>query len=183
MSRLDLAVGAGTNGAHVTNGAPGPGPGGRDRRPRRFSRGTRIALIAIGVLLFLAISGVLARYFSAENVEHDHEWALMQAEARGDAQEMLAQLSGCRAHPACGATVRADAASLRRAGSVEILSVQSPTDHSLAGAVGEARVAWKVSGRYPVVQCVRVRRSGNILTGISIALLSVGPRIGSTSDC
>jgi hypothetical protein len=135
------------------------------------------------VVLFLAISGMLARFFSAENVERDHEWALMQAEARGDAQSMLRQLAGCRASASCTATVRADAATLRRPGSVVILSTQSTTDHSLTGSVGETRVAWKVSGRYPVVQCVRVRRSGNFFTGISISLLRVGPRIGSTADC
>ena len=180
MSRPDLAAGAGANGAPD----PGePGPGGRNRRRRRFSRGTRIVLIAVGVLLFLTISGVLARYLSAENVERDHEWALMQAEARGDAQEMLAQLSGCRASASCVATVRADAASLRRPGAVELLSTQSTTNHSLGGSVGETRVAWKVSGRYPVVQCVQVRRSGDFLTGISVSLLRVGPRIGSTADC
>ncbi|MGH2855192.1 MAG: hypothetical protein ACRDLF_13480 [Solirubrobacteraceae bacterium] len=134
-------------------------------------------------MLFLAISGVLARFFAAENVEHDHEAALMQAEAQGDVQGMLAQLTGCRASASCTATVRANAASLRRAGLVEILSTQSTTNHSLTGSVGETRVAWKVSGRYPVVQCVRVRRSGNFLTGISVALLRVGPRIGDTSDC
>src|SRR5271167_1375535 len=104
MSLPDLDVGAGANG--------GPGPGGRNQRPRRFSRGTRIALIIVGVLVFLTISGVLARYLSSENVERDHEWALMQAEARGNAREMLAQLSGCRASASCTATVRADAASL-----------------------------------------------------------------------
>jgi len=175
MSRPDLAVGAGANG--------GPGPGGRNQRPRRFSRGTRIVLITVGVLLFLTISGVLARYLSSENVERDHEWALMQAEARGDVPEMLAQLSGCRANASCVATVRADAASLRRPGAVEILSTQSTTNHSLGGSIGETRVAWKVSGRYPVVQCVRVRRSGDFLTGISVSLLRVGPRIGSTADC
>ena len=175
MSRPDLAMGAGANG--------GPGPGGRNRRARRFSRGTRIALITAGVLLFLAISGILARYFSAENVERDHEWALMQAEARGDVPEMLAQLSGCRSSPSCVETVRADAASLRRPGAVELLSTQSTTNHSLHGSVGETRVAWKVSGRYPVVQCVRVHRSGDFLTGISVALLRVGPRIGSAADC
>lgn len=140
-------------------------------------------LIVVGVLLFLTISGVLARYLSAENVERDHEWALMQAEARGSVQEMLAQLSGCRASPSCVATVRADAASLRRPGAVELLSTQSTTNHTLGGSVGETRVAWKVSGRYPVVQCVQVRRSGDFLTGISISLLHVGPRIGSTADC
>jgi hypothetical protein len=152
-------------------------------RAGRASRRARIALAAVGVLLFLAISGVLARFFSAENVEHDHEAALMQAEARGDAQGMLAQLTGCRSSAACTATVRADAASLRRAGVVEVLSTQSTTNHSLTSSVGETRVAWKVPGRYPVVQCVRVRRSGNFLTGISVALLRVGPRIGDTSDC
>ncbi len=136
------------------------------------------------MVLFLAVSGVLARFFSAENVELDHEVALLQAEARGDAQGMLAQLAGeCRASAACTATVRADAATLRRPGLVKVLSTQSTTNHSLTGSVGETRVAWKVSGRYPVVQCVRVRRSGNLLTGISISLLRVGPRIGSTADC
>ena len=175
MSLPDLAAGAGTN--------AGPGPGGRNRRPRRLSRGTRIVLITAGVLLFLTISGMLARYLSAENVERDHVWALMQAEARGDAREMLAQLSGCRASASCVATVRADATSLRRSGAVELLSTQSTTNHSLGGSVGETRVAWKVSGRYPVVQCVQVRRSGDFLTGISVALLHLGPRIGPTADC
>jgi hypothetical protein len=135
------------------------------------------------VVLFLVLSGLLARYFSAENVERDREWALMQAEARGDVPGMLALLHGCRASAACVAAVRADAATLRRPGAVEILSIQSPVAHSLAGAVGEARVAWKVSGRYPVVQCVLVRRSGDFFTGLSVSLLRVGPRIGSTSDC
>ncbi len=148
-----------------------------------MSRGSRIALISVAVVVFLAISGVLARFFSAENVEHDHEVALLQAEARGDARGMFAQLTGCRASATCVATVRADAAALRRPGPVEVLSTQSTTNHSLTGSVGETRVAWKVSGRYPVVQCVRVRRSGNFLTGISVALLRVSPRLGDTSDC
>jgi len=135
------------------------------------------------VLVFLGASAALARYFSVENVERDRAWALMSAEARGDVPGMLAVLPGCRASAPCLATVRADAAALRRPGAVEILSLQSPLAHSLTGAVGEARVAWKASGRYPVVQCVRVRRTGNFLTGLSVSLLRVGPRIGDTADC
>ncbi len=97
---------------------------------------------------------------------------------------MLAQLApSCRADPSCAATVRANAAALRRPGTVEILSTQSTTNHSLTGSTGETRVAWKVTGRYPVVQCVRVKRSGNFLTGISISVLAIGPRIASTADC
>jgi hypothetical protein len=171
----------------LPNGTPshvGPPPvGWRRTGAGRMSRGARIALIAVGVLLFLAISGVLARFFSAENVERDHELTLMQTEAEGDWRAMLQQLTGCSASASCTATVRADATALRRPGKVEILSTQSTTDHSLTGSVGETRVAWKVSTRYPVVQCVRVRRAGNFLTGISISLLAVGPRIGSTADC
>ncbi len=169
----------------VQDAAPNGAPATAHRRAgsRPTSSRARTLLIAVGVLLFLAISGVAARFFSAENVERDHEWALVQAEAEGNVRGMLAQLSGCRASASCTATVLADAASLRRPGSVEILSTQSTTNHSLTGSVGETRVAWKVSGRYPVVQCVRVRRSGNFLTGISISLLAIGARIPSTADC
>jgi hypothetical protein len=158
--------------------------------PPEWRAGTRwrpsrawLALFAVGVLLFLAISGVLARFFSAENVEMDHEIALVRAEVRGDAQAMLDQLQGCQASASCTATVRADAARLRRPGSVQILSTQSTTNHSLTSSVGETRVAWKVPGRFPVVQCVRVKRTGNFLTGISIALLRVSAEIPSTADC
>jgi hypothetical protein len=140
-------------------------------------------MIVVGVMLFFAISGVLARFFAAENVERDHELALLQAQARGDVQGMLDQIAGCRASPSCVVTVRADAARLRRPGIVLILSAQSTTNHSLTGSTGQTRVAWKVSGRYPVVQCVRVRRAGNFLTGISISLLGVGAQIPSTDDC
>lgn len=135
------------------------------------------------MVLFLAITSVVARFFAAENVERDHELLLVQAEARGDVAGMLAQLSGCAANAKCLELVRANAAALHRPGAVRILSTQSNADHSLGGSVGRTRVAWKVDGRYPVVQCVTVRRGGNFLTGISIALEAIGPRIGDTSDC
>jgi hypothetical protein len=143
----------------------------------------RIALVALGAFLFLAISAVVARFFAAENVERDHELILIQAEAKGDVPGMLAQLSGCASRPACVVGVRSNAQRLRRPGTVEFLSTQSSTNHSLTGSTGQTRVAWKVSGRFPVVQCVRVRRSGNFLTGISVALLAIGPQIASTADC
>ncbi len=152
------------------------------RRAQR-RRPLRIVLILAGVVVFLAITSVVARFFASENVERDHELLLVQAEAKGDVPGMLAQLSGCAANASCVAQVRANAAALRRGGAVEILSTQSTTNHSLGGSVGKTRVAWKVDGRYPVIQCVTVRRSGNFLTGISIALDAIGPRIGDTSDC
>jgi hypothetical protein len=137
----------------------------------------------LGVVLFLAISGVAARFFSAENVERDHELILLGAQAKGDVPGMLAQLPGCAAHPSCAATVRSDAARLRRPGSVLILSTQTTTNHSLTSSTGETRIAWKAGGLLPVVQCIRVRRSGNFLTGIGIALLALSAPIADTADC
>jgi hypothetical protein len=135
------------------------------------------------VLLFLAISGVLARYFATENVERNSEATLLQAQAEGNVQGMLAQLAGCQERAACVATVRSDAARLRRPGAVKILSLKSSTNHSLTGSIGQTRLAWAVIGRLPVVQCVLVRRTGNFLTGISVSLLSLSTPIANTAEC
>jgi hypothetical protein len=143
----------------------------------------RRALIAIGVLVFLLISGLLARFLSVENTERDKELVLLKAQARGDASAMIAHLSGCRASPACVATQEANASRLRMPGAVKILSLKSSTAYSLAGATGKTRLAWTVIGRLPVVQCVEVRRSGSLLTGIDVALLSLGAPIANEADC
>lgn len=135
------------------------------------------------MLVFLVLSALLARFLSAENAERSQEFTLLQAQARGDVRGMLAQLSGCRESPACVATVHADAARLRRPGAVKILSLKSRTAYSLTGAVGVTRLAWTVIGRLPVVQCVEVRRTGNPLSGIHIALLSLSAPIGNEADC
>jgi hypothetical protein len=142
----------------------------------------RLAILA-GVLVFLAISAVLARFLSVENAERDKEAALLQAQAHGDVQGMLAGLSGCRERAACVATVTANASRLRRPGAVKILSVKSRTAYSLTGASGETRVAWTVIGRLPVVQCVEVERTGNFLSGVHIELLSLSAPIGNEADC
>jgi uncharacterized membrane protein YbhN (UPF0104 family) len=150
---------------------------------RRLSRAKRIAIVAIGVALFLAISGLLARFLSTENAERADILKVLQAQARGDAPRVLALLQGCSAHPSCVASVRASASSLRRPGSVKILSITSPTAGSLTTATGTSRVAWTVIGRLPVVQCVALRRSGNFLKGFQITLLSLSAPIGNEADC
>jgi len=143
----------------------------------------RVALIVAGVLLFLAISGVLARFLSTENVERDDDLALIQAQAKGDVNGMLAKLSGCRARPSCAATVQADASRLRRSGAVKILSLNSSTAYSLSGSTGTTRLAWTVIGTPPVVQCVEVRRTGSIIKGITVTLLSLSAPIPNEADC
>jgi hypothetical protein len=120
---------------------------------------------------------------SVENVERDDAAALLQAQARGDVGGMLDRLSDCRASASCVATVRADASSLRRAGTPKILSLKSSTSYSLTGASGKTRLAWTVIGRRPVVQCLEVRRTGNALTGIHVRLLALSAPIPNAADC
>jgi len=134
-------------------------------------------------VLFLAISGLLARFLSVENAERDDLLSLLQAEASGNQRGMLSQLSGCRASPACVASVKANALAVRRSGSVKILSLTSHTAYSLTGAIAPTRVAWTVIGHLPTVQCVKVRRTGNVITGVSVALLSLSAPIPNEGDC
>ncbi len=95
---------------------------------------------------------------------------------------MLAQLDGCDQY--CRANVVRMARRLKRPGHVLILADQSQTAYSLAGSVGDTRVAWKATSNVlPVVQCVRVQRSGNVLSGLVIRLLAVSLPIPDTADC
>ena len=131
--------------------------------------------------MFLAISVLLARWLSLENEERSDILGVLTAEVHGDGAAMLAALHGCDGQ--CRAVVASDARRLRRPGSVLILADQSPTAYALTSKTGFTRIAWKVSGRLPVVQCIKVSRSGNALSGLAIRLLSVSAPIPPTADC
>src|ERR1700722_19959256 len=152
---------------------------------RRLSRRARIVLIALTLLLFLAISGLLARYFSAENAERADYLALVEAEHHGDSSAILRRLDGCHADPKCVAQVQAIVTDprVRQVGAVKLLQVESKTAGALFGAHGKTRLAWTVLGGKPIVQCVDVQRSGNPLTGIDVKLLSIGSPISNEGKC
>jgi len=164
-------------------GARGPRAWWRALAPR--TRRLLRVLLAVGAIVVVAVSVVLARFLSVENTERDADLALVQAQARGDANAMIDQLSGCRASPSCVAAVKANVANprLRRAGAVKILSLTSATAYSLTGASGKTRLAWTVIGTLPVVQCVEVRRTGNLLTGIHVQLLGLSAPIDNEGSC
>jgi hypothetical protein len=148
------------------------------------SRRTVIPLAAVGLVVFLAISFELARFLNTESQERGAVFALLQAQARGDAAAMLARLHGCGQDPACAATTRDNARRLKRAGDVKILAYQSKTAYALGAASGPTRVAWTVVNRgLPVVQCVDVQRTGTVLAERAIRLRRLSAPIPRTGDC
>jgi hypothetical protein len=148
------------------------------------SRRAVIPLAAVGVLVFLAISLLLARYLNTESQERGAVFALLQAQARGDADAMLDRLYGCAQDAACRATTERNARTLKRAGEVKILAYDSTTAYALGGKQGPTRVAWTVIDRgLPVVQCVEVQRTGTVLAGRAIRLRRLSAPIDRQGTC
>ena len=141
-------------------------------------------LIVIGflVFVFIGISALLARGLTGAGTERSHVLDLVRAEARGDADAVLAMLPACRAEPACEQVTRDRTEQLRRPGDVQILTYTPSVRIALTRATGTGRVAWRAGDSPPVVQCVRVRRDGP-LTGGDVELLAVSAPIGGEESC
>lgn len=139
--------------------------------------GTAVVVVSLGV------SALLARVWSADGAENDALTSLIQDEARGDQHAMMTRIQNCSATPACRARTAALASQLRQSGGVSILRINPSTGFSFSGTLGNARVAWKSPSSLPIVQCVRVRRSGNAISGLRIELLEISARIKSDADC
>lgn len=139
--------------------------------------------VPIAVILFLVISALLARVFSANGAEQSAITALVRAEAEGDANAIVADIAGCSTNFSCRQRAVSNAVLLRHAGSISILQLTPSTNFSISGTLGTARVAWNVGSSLPITQCVRVRRTGDALSGLRVELLAVTPRLASDADC
>lgn len=142
-----------------------------------------IVAILAGVIIFLGLSALLARALSVGGAEDSAITQLVRDEAGGDRSAVVNEVTGCRRSSACQARAQANVAALRRPGGVQIIQILPSAGFSLASTVGTARVAWLVGGSLPRVQCVRVRRAGNVLSGFRVQLLEVSLRIPSNVDC
>jgi hypothetical protein len=140
--------------------------------------------LAIGfvVFFFLGISALLARGLSGAGNERSKVLDVLRAQARGDAEAVLADLPACRAEPACAQVTRERVERLRRPGRVEILTYTPSVRLALTRRTGTGRVAWRAGAGMPVVQCVRVRREGP-LTGAGVELLAISAPIGGEEGC
>jgi hypothetical protein len=146
-------------------------------------RSHRIVLIVVAVVVFLGISGLLARAFSVGGAETAAITSLVKAEARGDGSAVISLIQGCRESAACRTMANGLATRLLHPGNVSIAQLNPSAQFSLGSTLGTARVAWFAGGSTPRVQCVRVRHAGNVLSGFHIELLTVSRRIAGGADC
>jgi hypothetical protein len=140
-----------------------------------------LGLVGLGV--FLAVTAVLARVFSLDGAERSAITTLVSYEAAGNRDGAISLIVGCAHRSACRTGVAADVATLSRTGAVAIIQIQPSAGFSLASTVGTARVAWRVGFSLPVVQCVRVRRAGDAISGFQVKLLAITQRIRTDADC
>jgi hypothetical protein len=141
----------------------------------------RPVLIAAAVVAFLAVSVIVARWLNDDTVERGRVVELLRAQVRGDAPAML-RVVRCP-DAACVAVVRANARRLLARGDVKIALYQSQTAHALLSRTKPTRVVWFTPGRLTTVQCVLVRRTGNVFAGLSVTLLRISAPIGRESSC
>jgi hypothetical protein len=146
-------------------------------------RRIRLVLITLTVLLFLAVSALLARALSIDGAERSAITQLVTDEARGDVAAMIRLIQNCQHKPACRTEVARNASGLRHPGRVAIGEINPSAGFSLTGTLGTARVVWRAGQALPVTQCVRVRRAGDVISGLSIQLLGISPRIKTSSGC
>jgi hypothetical protein len=162
-------------------GTPSTGVGRPFTRRRLRRRPLLFAALIAGLVVFVAISALLARVFSLDADERSAITALVRAEARGDSAGIVALMYRCDS--ACRARAAYDAAHLRHPGPILLPELNTSAGFSLTSTLGTARVVWTAGASLPVVQCVRVRRAGNVISGFSIELLRLSKRIPSDADC
>ncbi len=146
-------------------------------------RPARITAIAFGVFVFLGVSALLAKALSGAGTERAEVLTVLEAQARGDADEVLERLDACRRQPVCVRLTRARVDKLKRPGQVQIVRYDPSIQVALTRQAGTARVVWRTTEeRFPVVQCVRVRREGPLSGGRSDLLALTDP-IGLQGSC
>jgi hypothetical protein len=141
-----------------------------------------ITAIAFALFFVAGSSLFLARGFSATNSERAKVLELLRAQAQGDVDAMLALLPECGAVPACVTTLHNRADAVRRDGELEVLQFRPSVQLAVTDEEGNARVAWRAGDSAPVVQCVRVRRTG-ALNGARTQLISIGAPVAGDASC
>ena len=148
-----------------------------------MSRAGRIGLLAAAVAVFVVLSLVIARVLTIGNAERDAVYRLVRAEAAGDQAAVLSRVHRCAGDAACVARVRRTIARVQSPGTAKLLRFDGPGGIAVTGRSGSARVAWKVGAALPVVQCVRLRTTGDPVGGYTVRITRVDEPTALDEPC
>lgn len=148
-----------------------------------MSRAGRIGLLAAAVAVFVVLSLVIARVLTIGNAERDAVYRLVRAEAAGDQAAVLSRVHGCAGDTACVARVRRTIARVQSPGTAKLLRFDGPGGIAVTGRSGSARVAWKVGAALPVVQCMRLRTTGDPVGGYTVRITRVDEPTALDEPC
>ena len=149
-----------------------------------MSRPARILMILGIAIAFIAISLGVGRMLAASGAERSQLEQVIRAEAKGDSAGLAALLPACGAGTACRAQVDEVIAKVGAPGQpLEILQIDGGTGSGAGSADGTARIAWHAGTRLPTVQCVKVHRSGDVISGFGIQIVSVSQPIAREGTC
>jgi hypothetical protein len=143
----------------------------------------RFLLAALALVVFVAITLGVARQLGASSAERNAAVAVVKDQAHGDAAAVVRRIRGCRDQPACRARVGGQVHRLRTAGTVRIVRYDGLAGVSLGGRSGVARIVWKAGARLPTVQCVRLRRAGDLIGGYRVQVLALSDPIPREDPC
>jgi hypothetical protein len=146
-------------------------------------RGLLLSIGLPALVVFLAITFVLARMFSGYGSERDAVIDVIRAQARGDVPATVAGIHGCAGRPACSTRVARIVRRTKRPGRVSIVRLDLGGRLGLGAHEHTARVVWKAGDSPPVVQCVRVGRTGDVISGFDAYVRSLGAVIDSEKGC
>ena len=149
---------------------------------RMTGRTALITALVFGVFVFTVAAILMARALTDAGTERARVLDVLEAQAAGDAQAVLAALPACAAQPVCVRTTRQRVDDLARQGRVEILRYDPSVRVALTNTTGTGRVAWRVGDALPIVQCVRVRRK-NPLSGERVELVALSNPRPRQSSC
>ncbi len=141
----------------------------------------RRVVIALGIVAFLAVSVLVARWLSTDGTERAKVERLLEAQGRGDIDAMARELGACDG--ACRARLRELTERLARRGALKIIRYDSKTARALGAETGFTRVVWQLPGSLPTVQCITVRRTGDVLGGFRVTLRRLSAPIAREGAC
>lgn len=143
----------------------------------------RITYVIVAGFLFVGTSALVARSLAATSAERGSIIKLLQGQANGRADAVLALLPDCSREPHCVRMTRERVRRLQRPGQrLQVLNFVPSARLAMTTQTRSARVAWRTGDGPAVVQCIRVLREGP-LSGGKVRLIAVSDPIGGEASC